>query len=132
MSYTTDKTSEFLKKLLASKAISEEQRTEAEQILAGLENTIHIAWGVEDLLSLEAELSKEEAKEILLEIERRHDANEGVNWEVLAIHISAYVSDKELQELKDMPLKELPKHINREWLSFEAADLYKKRTSSGS
>ena len=132
MSYTTDKASEFLKKLLASKVLPTEQRIEVEQILTGFENTIHIAWSIDDLLSLEAELSKEEAKEILLEIERRHDANEGVNWEVLAIYISSYIADKEVQELNDMELKELPKHINREWHSFEAADLYKKRTSSGS
>jgi hypothetical protein len=63
--------------------------------------SIAIFWGFEDILGEAKEmgikLTKEQAKEILQEIDMRHDATIGVNWDVLRVYIENYSSERGLE-----------------------------------
>lgn len=50
-------------------------------------------WGIDDVLILRPDLSPEQAWEVLLFAEKRHDANTGINWEVLDCHASHLFGD---------------------------------------
>jgi acyl-homoserine lactone acylase PvdQ len=53
--------------------------------------TIEIKWSTDDVLmvadKMEVELSEKEADEILDRLLRYHDANVGINWDVIESHI---------------------------------------------
>jgi hypothetical protein len=55
--------------------------------------TIQIRWSTDDVLmkaeELDIELTEEQADIILGNIERYHDANVGINWDVIAYHIES-------------------------------------------
>ena len=58
---------------------------------------INIVWSTIDVIDRAkemevAELSIEEATIILNEIERRHDASIGINWDVISCHIENYLT----------------------------------------
>lgn len=40
-------------------------------------------WSVEDVFSVAPNIMHEEAQEVLAEVDRRHDATIGINWDVL-------------------------------------------------
>jgi hypothetical protein len=59
------------------------------------EEHILIKWGKDDVLSAaeedDIELNDEEVKKILTVIKRRHDAEQGVNWDVIKSTIAEFV-----------------------------------------
>jgi hypothetical protein len=46
--------------------------------------TIAIEWGIEDVQSVREDLNDEQAWEVLKQVERRHDAEIGINWDYIA------------------------------------------------
>lgn len=50
------------------------------------ERQISIVWGIEDVQSVRPDLTDDQAFAVLKEVEHRHDANIGINWDVLAFN----------------------------------------------
>ena len=46
---------------------------------------ITITWHTDDVLSVRPDLTKEQAREVLYELDHSHDANIGISWEVIDI-----------------------------------------------
>ena len=44
---------------------------------------IIIIWSIDDVLSIRPNLTEEQAMDVLMLAKRRHDANEGINWDTL-------------------------------------------------
>ncbi|MEW4571325.1 hypothetical protein AB1L88_25915 [Tautonia sp. JC769] len=61
-------------------------------LLAGRSQIASI-WGIDDVISIRPDLSHEQAWEILLQAEKQHDANIGINWDVLSCHASHLCGD---------------------------------------
>jgi len=59
------------------------------------DDQIAIIWSVEDVLEVRPDLTEDQAYEVLQIAEHRHDANIGINWEVLAIHADWQFPKKE-------------------------------------
>lgn len=63
------------------------------------DNSISIVWWIEDVHQvaeqMKVTISDEDAREILKIIDRSHDANFGVNWEIIEIFINFYLEEKE-------------------------------------
>jgi len=78
------------------KAIFEKKPVNRDTIEDGV---ISIKWGVDDVLGraieLKVEIDESDAEKILSNILRRHDAETGVNWDVIDCHIIMYLRDKE-------------------------------------
>lgn len=55
---------------------------------------ISIIWSVDDVLSVAPKLDRDEAMEVLETVLDRHDANIGVNWDVLAINAEHLFPEK--------------------------------------
>ena len=53
---------------------------EARKLLAE-QGRIGIIWGIEDVKEIRSDLNDEQAWNVLTEVERRHDATNGVNWD---------------------------------------------------
>ena len=51
-----------------------------------MKNTISIKWGIDDIRSLGYECTDEQGSKVLADVKRFHDANIGVNWEVIDWH----------------------------------------------
>lgn len=47
------------------------------------QDEIHIVWSVGDVQTIAPSLSDDEARDVLEEVDRRHDAEIGVNWDIL-------------------------------------------------
>lgn len=66
--------------------------------MSKLPDSISITWHIDDVLQQaaddEVEITEDEAREILQLLESEHDANVGINWEVISIWISTYMRDK--------------------------------------
>lgn len=64
----------------------------------GAENKISANWCVADVLDQaerdEVEITEEEAKQILLNVDRYHDAEIGINWDVISCHIDMFINSK--------------------------------------
>jgi hypothetical protein len=64
--------------------------------------TIKIIWSTEDVLMqadlMNIELTEEQADDILSNVERYHDANVGINWDVIDFHIDNYLDEKVLNK----------------------------------
>lgn len=62
------------------------------------EKTISIKWSTVDVKERAKELrkriSQKDAETILDNIERKHDASIGVNWDVIDAHIDLFINDK--------------------------------------
>ena len=60
-------------------------------------DVITISWHVDDVLGRgkesETPLTIEQARDILANIDRYHDATIGINWDVIDIHIDLYLAD---------------------------------------
>ena len=52
------------------------------------DGSISITWNIEDVQSLDSDMSDEQATEVLEYALDNHDANEGINWTVLEFWIS--------------------------------------------
>lgn len=70
--------------------------------------TITTTWNIDDVQSLDATLTDSQAKEVLYQAKRRHDANDGINWAVLQVHIDWLKS-----EIEEDP--NLAEHIEGVW-----------------
>lgn len=61
-------------------------------------DSILIEWWIDDVHQvaeeMEITLSDDDAREILKAIDRSHDANLGVNWEIIEIYINYHLEDK--------------------------------------
>jgi hypothetical protein len=49
-------------------------------------NTIEISWHIDDVKEVRPHLTDAQAREVLEQAKHRHDADIGINWDVLAIH----------------------------------------------
>ena len=67
-------------------SLTQNERAElARRLYDTVENKISLVWSVEDVLSVWGSLSEEQAKQVLDRVKQCHDANLGVNWEVISI-----------------------------------------------
>ena len=55
-----------------------------------MEKSISIEWSSEDVQSIRPDLNDEQAYEVLLMVEKYHDAEIGVNWNVLSAVADEY------------------------------------------
>ena len=64
-------------------------------------NWLSIRWHIDDVLSIRPDLTNDQARQVLLSLKHGHDANIGINWEVIEI-----VADYEFprKEWKDQDL----------------------------
>ena len=60
---------------------------------------IHIGWSTEDVLHQAKEkgvtLTEDEANEILLQMERKHDADIGISWTTIDVYIDDLVDARD-------------------------------------
>jgi len=63
---------------------------------------IAIIWGIEDVQSVRPNLSDEQASQVLQRLKKNHDANLGINWEVIEI-----VADILFPEITDSTTQEV-------------------------
>jgi hypothetical protein len=49
-------------------------------------DTIEISWHIDDVKEVRPHLTDAQAREVLEQAKRQHDADIGINWDVLAIH----------------------------------------------
>jgi hypothetical protein len=68
--------------------ISVETVIEHIQMLEGGNDTFAKIWHVDDVLSINSELSRDRARLVLTMAMDNHDANIGINWEVLTEYVS--------------------------------------------
>jgi hypothetical protein len=70
---------------------------------ADTEDEISLVWSTDDVLSRAAErkinLSKDEARSILKDIEDNHNANVGVNWDVIDAQTDHYLGEKKTRTI---------------------------------
>ena len=55
----------------------------------GMTMKIAIEWGAEDVLSLDDSLSPDQVEDVLTYMERKHDANIGINWDFIQFCIDS-------------------------------------------
>ena len=48
-----------------------------------MEKTITVSWHIDDVKEVRPELTDEQARDVLGRVEKCHDANIGINWDVL-------------------------------------------------
>lgn len=48
-----------------------------------LPDSISITWHVDDVLQQRPDLTREQARQVLRELDRDHDATVGINWDVI-------------------------------------------------
>ena len=61
------------------------------------DGSISVVWNIEDVQSLDSDMSEEQSIEVLELALHNHDANEGINWTVLEYWIS-HVKEEEANE----------------------------------
>lgn len=57
-------------------------------------DSITITWHIDDVKTVRPDLTDEQAREVLWHAKQYHDANVGINWEVLEAHAN-YIFGKE-------------------------------------
>jgi len=77
---------------------------------------INIVWHWQDIYEKgKGKITKEEAMEILEQIDNTHDACLGVNWDIIENYIENYLQEKEKEKTKEflnyVYLHDLPTHI---------------------
>lgn len=55
---------------------------------------IKIVWSIEDVLSRRSDLTEEQASKVLVELENSHNAEIGINWEVIDTTAEILYPDK--------------------------------------
>lgn len=82
----------------AKKQVEYQGHWEITTITPDDEKTISIKWSTIDIKDRAKELrkriSQKDAEQILDNIERKHDASIGVNWDVIDAHIDLFINDK--------------------------------------
>ena len=64
------------------------------------ELSIAIVWHIDDVLGVRPDLSREQAFEVLKQAKKHHDANVGINWEVLSTHAEMLYAEREEDALR--------------------------------
>ena len=49
-------------------------------------DSITIEWHIDDVKEVRPDLTDEQAREVLWHAKHHHDAEQGINWEVLEVH----------------------------------------------
>jgi hypothetical protein len=57
--------------------------------------SIAVVWHIEDVLEVRPDLNRNQAWEVLRSVKQNHDANVGINWEVLATHAEMLYAERE-------------------------------------
>lgn len=82
---------------MKTKKPSAQEIAKAKEILKNA-GYISIFWSKQDVedkaIDMEVELSERDVDTITEKIEKYHDANEGINWEVIECHINMHLDDK--------------------------------------
>lgn len=58
-------------------------------------DTICSSWHITDVQSRDEDLTDDQARDILHAVDHKHDANEGINWEVIDVHIANFRREEE-------------------------------------
>jgi len=58
-----------------------------------VKDTITISWGIDDVKCRNSNLTNDQARFILTMLKENHDANVGINWDVIDATIERYLSD---------------------------------------
>ena len=56
-------------------------------------NSIASTWSIEDVQTLDPDLTDEQAREILYDVQHKKDASIGINWDVIQARIDEYKED---------------------------------------
>lgn len=93
----------YVDMLKSNKATDPYDLTMAERSLADMQaladgTQIASVWGIDDVYSVAQEreygdVTEEQAKEVLRQVERNHDANYGINWDTLADTLYTILED---------------------------------------
>lgn len=62
------------------------------------DDEIAIVWSVADVLEVRPDLTEDQAYEVLQTAKNKHDANLGINWDVLAIHAEWEFPEEETEK----------------------------------
>ena len=62
------------------------------------DDEIAIIWSVADVLEIRPDLSQDQAEDVLLLADKKHDATIGINWDVLGFHAEWQYPEKETEE----------------------------------
>lgn len=104
--------------------ICEIKRKTPKTVEAALEsywqNRIAITWSTEDVISCaeennNAEITEEEARDILESVCHSHDASIGINWDTIKFAVDDKLDEKESDWIKSLDKKDLPLHVDRKW-----------------
>lgn len=64
-----------------------------------ISNTIYMSWNVEDVLvraeDRDIELTEDEARKILHQLDEKHDASIGINWDTIDCITDMFLQEKE-------------------------------------
>ena len=64
------------------------------------ELSIAIVWHIDDVLEVRPDLSREQAFQVLKQAKENHDANIGINWDVLTDCAESLFAEREEDALK--------------------------------
>ena len=56
--------------------------------------SIAVVWHIEDVLEVRPDLNRNQALEVLRSVKRNHDANVGINWDVLSATAEVLYGEK--------------------------------------
>jgi len=76
------------------------------------EDSIAVRWSIDDVKSIREDLTDDQAREVLHQADRRHDAEVGINWDVLRIHADLLYPEPEVE---DDDSDELDNHIDERY-----------------
>ncbi|MBD3260926.1 MAG: hypothetical protein GF334_04490 [Candidatus Altiarchaeales archaeon] len=63
-----------------------------------VKDEMHVVWDVEDVMTQAGndlvEITEDDAREILASLHRNHDADVGINWDVISTAIARYFQER--------------------------------------
>jgi len=62
--------------------------------------SIAVVWHIEDVLEVRPDLNRNQAWQVLRSVKQNHDANVGINWEVLSTHAEMLFAEREEDALR--------------------------------
>jgi len=62
--------------------------------------SIAVVWHIEDVLEVRPDLNRNQAWQVLRSVKQNHDANVGINWEVLSAHAEMLFAEREEDALR--------------------------------
>ena len=92
---------EYQRKSLVNKIMESIKPAVEQMVEKEFADCCMVSWHVEDIhcciedREMDVEVSDKEAAEILEWIERKHDANIGVNWDVIEYYIEEFVKERD-------------------------------------